>query len=77
MERALDSIFSVGDSGIRLLNALGEAVIATDAQGRIVVWNDSASRLYGYSEDEARDGPFTKSRCLTSVTLKPERLCAP
>jgi len=54
MDRAPVSIFSVGDGGIRLLNALGEAVIATDAQGRIVVWNDSASRLYGYSENEAR-----------------------
>jgi PAS domain S-box-containing protein len=36
-----------------LLDAVGEAVIATDLSGRIVVWNTAAERLYGWSVQEA------------------------
>jgi len=37
----------------RLLDAVGEAVIATDLDGRIVYWNRAAERLYGWSRGEA------------------------
>ena len=31
----------------------GDAVIASDAQGAIVLWNPGAVRMFGYSEEEA------------------------
>ncbi|MFC3693543.1 PAS domain-containing protein [Chenggangzhangella methanolivorans] len=31
----------------------GDAVIVSDADGVIVVWNDAASRVFGFSADEA------------------------
>lgn len=37
----------------RLLDAVGEAVIATDLDGGIVYWNREAERLYGWSRGEA------------------------
>lgn len=36
----------------RLLEAVGEAVIATDPLGRILYWNDAATVLYGWSSEE-------------------------
>jgi PAS domain S-box-containing protein len=36
-----------------MLDAVGEAVIATDLGGTVVYWNGAAERLYGYSSDEA------------------------
>ena len=36
----------------RLLAAVGEAIIATDVQGRIIYWNRAAERLYGWRTDE-------------------------
>lgn len=35
-----------------LLDAVGEAIIATDPNGKIVYWNVSAERLYGWRADE-------------------------
>lgn len=42
------------DDGLRahILDALGEAVIATDPDGHIVYWNDAATRLYGWEASE-------------------------
>ena len=37
----------------RLLDAVGQAVIATDWQGKIVYWNRAAEELYGWSAGEA------------------------
>ena len=37
----------------RLLAAVGQAVIATDVEGRITYVNAAATRLYGWSEEEA------------------------
>jgi PAS domain S-box-containing protein len=37
----------------RLLDAVGEAVIATDRQGKIVYWNRAAEESYGWSAEEA------------------------
>ena len=36
----------------RLLDAIGQAVVATDLQGRIEYWNTGAERLYGWSATE-------------------------
>lgn len=36
-----------------LLNAVGQAVIATDLDGKIVFWNRFAEQLYGWRADEA------------------------
>jgi PAS domain S-box-containing protein len=37
----------------RLLDAVGEAVIATDRQGKVVYWNRAAEESYGWSAEEA------------------------
>ena len=36
-----------------LLDAVGQAIIATDLQGKILYWNRCAEQLYGWSEREA------------------------
>ncbi|MGH9189513.1 MAG: PAS domain-containing protein, partial [Acidimicrobiales bacterium] len=36
-----------------VLNALPQAVIATDPDGRITYWSRAAERLYGWAADEA------------------------
>ncbi len=42
----------------RLLDAVQQAVIATDAQGVVVFWNAFATRLFGWSSDEAVGRPI-------------------
>ena len=37
----------------QLLDAAGEAVIATDLDGTVVYWNPAAERLYGWGRDDA------------------------
>ncbi len=37
----------------RLLDAVGQSVIATDRQGKIVYWNLASEELYGWSAEEA------------------------
>ena len=37
----------------RLLDAIGQAIVVTDLQDRVVYWNDAAAQLYGWSEEEA------------------------
>ena len=36
----------------RLLNAVGQAIIASDIKGNIIYWNQAAEQLYGWSEAE-------------------------
>jgi PAS domain S-box-containing protein len=36
----------------RLLDAVGEAIMATDLEGKILYWNAAAERLYGWSAEE-------------------------
>ena len=36
-----------------LVAAIGDAVVISDADGRIVVWNPAAERIFGFSEAEA------------------------
>jgi len=37
----------------QLVAAIGDAVIASDASGAIVLWNPGAQRMFGYTEEEA------------------------
>jgi PAS domain S-box-containing protein len=39
----------------RLLDLIGEAVIATDTEGRVTYWNRYAEKLYGWEREEAID----------------------
>ncbi|MDB4949388.1 MAG: domain S-box protein [Gemmatimonadetes bacterium] len=43
-----------------LLGEVGEAVIATDAEGRVVYWNAAAERLYGWTAEEAAGRPVVE-----------------
>jgi PAS domain S-box-containing protein len=36
-----------------LVGAIGDAVIVSDKQGQVVMWNPAAARMFGYSEAEA------------------------
>src|ERR671910_687142 len=44
----------------RLLDAVGQAIIATDLQGRIVYWNRAAEELYGWSKEEVMGRPIVE-----------------
>lgn len=47
-------VFDLGASALRLLiDHLPDAVIGTDRNGVIQVWNPAACELFGYSQDEA------------------------
>jgi PAS domain S-box-containing protein len=36
----------------RMLNAVGEAIIATDVEGKVIYWNRAAEKIYGWSAEE-------------------------
>jgi PAS domain S-box-containing protein len=38
---------------LQLLDCVGDAVIVADAREKIVLWNAAATRIFGYSEEEA------------------------
>ena len=44
----------------RLLDAVGQAIIATDLQGKIIYWNRAAEGLYGWSPDEVMGRPIVE-----------------
>jgi PAS domain S-box-containing protein len=37
----------------QLINAIGEAVVISDPDGAITLWNPAAERMFGYTKDEA------------------------
>ena len=37
----------------QLLDCIGDAVVVADAYEKIVLWNAAATRIFGYSEEEA------------------------
>ena len=37
----------------QLVDAAGDAIVAADAQGKIVLWNPAAERIFGFSRAEA------------------------
>ena len=42
---------------LQLLDCIGDAVIVADAHEKIVLWNAAATRIFGYSEEEALGQP--------------------
>jgi PAS domain S-box-containing protein len=44
----------------RLLDAVGQAIIATDPQGRIIYWNRAAEQLYGWPKEEVMGRPIVE-----------------
>src|SRR5829696_6496 len=44
----------------RLLDAVGQAIIATDLQGKIIYWNRAAKELYGWSSEEVMGRPIVE-----------------
>ncbi len=38
---------------LQLLDCVGDAVIVADAQEKIILWNTAATRIFGYTEEEA------------------------
>lgn len=43
-----------------LLESLGEAVIVTDREWRIIVWNRAAEMLYGWKAEEVLNNPVSQ-----------------
>jgi PAS domain S-box-containing protein len=37
----------------QLLSAIGDAIVVTDGEGAIVMWNPACERMFGYAEREA------------------------
>ena len=37
----------------QLVEAIGDAVVVCDAAGAIIVWNDAAARMFGFTRDDA------------------------
>jgi PAS domain S-box-containing protein len=37
----------------QLIEAVGDAIVASDASGAIALWNPAAERMFGYTESEA------------------------
>ncbi len=44
----------------RLLDAVGQAIIATDLQGKIIYWNRAAKELYGWTTEEVMGCPIVE-----------------
>src|SRR5919112_222787 len=44
----------------QLLDAVGQALIATDPQGTIIYWNRAAEELYGWSKEEVMGRPIVE-----------------
>jgi PAS domain S-box-containing protein len=36
-----------------LVSAIGDAVVVSDAEGKVIVWNPAAERMFGFTEAEA------------------------
>src|ERR687898_2285180 len=52
----------------KLLEAVGQSIIATDLEGQVLYWNRAAEELYGWSSEEAL------GRRLRDLTLSEELL---
>ena len=48
------------DLEARVLESAGQAVIATDLNGRVLYWNPAATELYGWSGAEAVGRPVAE-----------------
>ena len=54
----MDSAASSFTDFERLFAALGDAVLAVDQQGNIILWNPAAERIFGFSTEEALGQPL-------------------
>lgn len=52
-DAAISPEFTRSDFGDALVGSVADAVVASDAQGRIVLWNAGAARIFGFSGAEA------------------------
>jgi PAS domain S-box-containing protein len=41
-----------------LIQAIGDAVVVADVDGNIVLWNPAATRIFGFTEEEAMGRPL-------------------
>lgn len=57
-----------------LLNAVGEAVIATTPEGEVTYWNPAAEQLYGWSADEALGQDIVKVTPANTTVLQATRI---
>ena len=57
-----------------LLDAVGEAVIATDVEGRVRFWNRGAESIFGWSSDEALGRKVLELTTAESARTEGERL---
>ncbi|MDD5712012.1 MAG: PAS domain S-box protein, partial [Smithellaceae bacterium] len=54
VEEILSSFFAEAEAGYRtLVETATDAIVSCDQQGRIILWNHSATKLFGYGQDEA------------------------
>ena len=58
----------------RLLDAVQEAVIATDLTGRVLYWNRFAEALYGWSSEEALDRNVLELKATNDSQAEAENL---
>jgi PAS domain S-box-containing protein len=42
----------------QLIQTMGDAVVVADADGNIAFWNSAATRIFGFTEDEALGRPL-------------------
>src|SRR3954468_22046641 len=59
-----------------LVEVMADAVIATDVDYRVTLWNPAAERLYGYSAEEAMGRPAREIATYENDTSR-ERLADP
>lgn len=59
LEAHASELFKLNERLIITLRSIGDAVITTDADGRIMLINDVAQRLTGWTQDEANGQPLT------------------
>lgn len=61
----------------QLLNAVGEAVIATDLDGTVRYWNEAAERIYGWPANEVLGRPITDVTFPTDIASDADQVMPP
>jgi PAS domain S-box-containing protein len=47
-----NSLYSAIDAD-QLIDAIGDAIVISDASGAIILWNPAAERMFGFTQEEA------------------------
>jgi diguanylate cyclase (GGDEF)-like protein/PAS domain S-box-containing protein len=58
----------------RLLDAVGQALIATDRQRRVIYWNQAAEKLYGWLAEEVMGYPIVETTRSVEPTERTEEI---